>query len=92
VVNRKGEGEMNTRGFVPLDRKLNMRATLEHSPSTPAIKVAGVPVHVYVEAVPGGWGLVVSVHGDWEPHDGLLDDDGNVRMRVSISGKEIYGS
>jgi hypothetical protein len=81
---------MNTRGFVPLDRKLNMRAMLERSPSTPAIKVAGVPVHSYVEQVKGGLGLVVSIHGDGEPHEALLDADGNVRMRVNINGTEVF--
>lgn len=73
--------------------RLNRGAVLERSQLTPAIKVAGVPVHAYVEPLDdGNAGLryVVSVHCDWEPDPALLDKDGNVRLRITVNGDTVF--
>lgn len=53
---------------------------------TPALVVAGVPVHVYVK----DGVLRVSVHCDAEPALDVLDLFGNVRMEITVNGDTVF--
>jgi hypothetical protein len=80
--------------FTDSDRRLNATAVFEgpHASTgngetgTNAVVVAGVPIHIYVK----DGTIRISAHCDWEPVAEVLDDDGNVRLEITVNGETVF--
>jgi hypothetical protein len=70
-------------------QELNRSAYLEPDPNTPAIVIAGVAVHTYVDPEDGQ--VVVSVHLDTGdvPED-LLSAEETVPLRITVNGHDVF--